>query len=327
MTEHHDSQGAASPPGAIDVHQHLWPDELVDRLRTRSRAPYLRGWTLHTDGEPPHEVDPAGHDVAERVATDQQAGVVTACLSLSAPLGIEGLLRPEAQPLIDAWHRGVRELPDHFRAWVSVPSEDPDVASLAPLLGEDRFVGLQLPATDLLTPFGWERSAALLLAAELAGKPVFVHPGPEPRRVLAGRLPEWWAPVVGYTAQLQAAWWGWQAFGGRELFPRLRLLFAAGAGLAPVLVERHALRGGGRTTVDRDVFVDTSGTGARALEAIVRVLGIDGLVLGSDRPYGGPLEEFLGDAATHAVRVANPARLLEDRPREQGGEQEWAVAS
>ena len=54
------------------------------------------------------------------------------------------------------------------------------------------------------------------VAAELAGKPVFVHPGPEPRRVEGGRLPAWWAPVVGYTAQLQAAWWGWHAFGGRE---------------------------------------------------------------------------------------------------------------
>jgi predicted TIM-barrel fold metal-dependent hydrolase len=322
MTEHHQNRA-----GAIDVHQHLWPDELVDRLRARSRAPYLRGWTLHTDGEPPYDVDPAGHDVATRTAANQKAGVVTACLSLSAPLGIEGLLRPEAQPLIDAWHRGVRELPDHFRAWVSVPSEDPDLASVRRLLAEDRFVGLQLPATDLLTPFAWERSAGLLLAAELAGKPVFVHPGPEPHRVLAGPLPAWWAPVVGYTAQLQAAWWGWQALDGRSLFPRLKVLFGAGAGLAPVLVERHALRGGGRTTVDRDVFVDTSGTGLRALEAIVRVLGIDALVLGSDRPYGDPLEEFLGDAATHAVRVVNPARLLGAGTGVQGGEQEWAVAS
>jgi hypothetical protein len=313
--------------GAIDVHQHLWPDELVDRLRARSKAPYLRGWTLHTDGEPPYDVDPAGHHPATRIAADLEAGVTTACLSLSAPLGIENLLRPEAQPLIDAWHRGVRELPDHFRAWVSVPSEDADVATLTRLLGEDRFVGLQLPATELLTPFGWERSARLLLAAELAGKPVFVHPGPEPRRVLAGRLPEWWAPVVGYTAQLQAAWWGWQAFEGRSVFPRLRVLFGAGAGLAPVLVERHALRGGGRTTIDPDVFVDTSCTGVRALEAVVRVLGIDALVLGSDRPYGDPLQEFLGDAATHAVRVVNPARLLGDRTNERGGELEWAVAS
>ncbi len=284
MPEHHQSK-----PGAIDVHQHLWPDELVDRLRARSHAPYLRGWTLHTDGEPPYDVDAKGHDVATRIAADKEAGVTTACLSLSAPLGIEGLRRPEAQPLIDAWHRGVRGLPGHFRAWASVPNEDADIVGLHQLLSDDRFIGLQLPATELLTPLAWERKAQLLLAAELSGKPVFVHPGPEPRHVLARNLPAWWAPVVGYTAQLQAAWWGWNAIGGRTLFPRLKLVFAAGAGLAPVLSERHALRGGGGTAVDPDVYVDTSGTGERALEAVVRVLGIDALVLGSDRPYAEPL--------------------------------------
>jgi predicted TIM-barrel fold metal-dependent hydrolase len=314
------------PPTAVDVHQHLWPDELVDRLRSRSRAPYLRGWTLHTDGEPPYDVDPAGHDAAARVAADREAGVGTACLSLSSPLGIEGLSRPEAQPLIDAWHRGAHELPEHFRAWASVPGQDADVVGLNALLADDRFVGLQLPATDLLTPLAWERSAHLLLAAELAGKPVFVHPGPEPKRAAAGKLPGWWAPVVGYTAQLQAAWWAWQAVAGRTLFPQLRLVFAAGAGLAPIFSERHAMRGGERTTIDPDVFVDTSGTGERALEAVVRVLGIDALVLGSDRPYAEPLTSFLGDAATRAVRVTNPHRLLTTTAG-HGGEREWAQAS
>ena len=38
---------------AIDVHQHLWPEELVDRLRARTTVPYLRGWTLYTAAEPP----------------------------------------------------------------------------------------------------------------------------------------------------------------------------------------------------------------------------------------------------------------------------------
>jgi len=228
MPEHHQSESSA-----VDVHQHLWPDELVDQLRARSRAPYLRGWTLHTDGEAPYDVDGEGHDVATRIAADKEAGVTTACLSLSAPLGIERLRRPEAQPLIDAWHRGVRDLPTHFRAWASVPAEDADLIALNRLLADDRFVGLQLPATDLLTPLAWEGVAELLLAAELAGKPVFVHPGPEPRRVLAGSLPTWWAPVVGYTAQLQAAWWGWNAVGGRTLFPRLKLVFAAAPGSRP----------------------------------------------------------------------------------------------
>jgi predicted TIM-barrel fold metal-dependent hydrolase len=322
MPEHHQSNS-----GAVDVHQHLWPDEFVDRLRARSRAPYLRGWTLHTDGEPPYDVDEKAHDVATRIATDEEAGVTAACLSLSAPLGIEGLRRPEAQPLIDAWHRGVRALPPHFRGWASVHEVDADVVGLNRLLAEDRFVGLQLPATDLLTPLAWERVAELLQVAELAGNPVLVHPGPEPRIALARNLPAWWAPVVGYTAQLQAAWWGWDAIGGRSLFPRLRLVFAAAAGLAPVLSERHALRGGSRTSVDQDLFVDTSGIGARALDAVVRMLGIDALVLGSDRPYAEPLEEFLGEAATHAVRVTNPHRLLRSEPAPRGGEQEWAVAS
>ncbi len=166
-----------------------------------------------------------------------------------------------------------------------------------------------------------------MLAAQLAGKPVFVHPGPEPRRASGGVLPQWWAPVVGYTAQLQAAWWAWNAIAGRTLFPRLKLVFAAGAGLAPVFAERHALRGGTRSAIDPEVFVDTSGTGERALEAVVRVLGIDALVLGSDRPYAEPLHEFLGEAATRAVRVTNPNRLINPTPATQGGERQWAAAS
>jgi hypothetical protein len=125
---------------------------------------------------------------------------------------------------------------------------------------------------------------------------------------------------------MQAAWWGWHAFGGRTLFPKLRLLFGAGAGLAPLHLERHAMRGGDRVVLEPNVFVDTSCTGSRSLEALVRVLGIDALTLGSDRPYAEPLVEFLGDAATHAVRVVNPTRLLEPVAI-SGGEQEWAVAS
>jgi hypothetical protein len=126
---------------------------------------------------------------------------------------------------------------------------------------------------------------------------------------------------------MQAAWWGWHAFGGRSAFPRLRLVFGAGAGLAPVHHERHVQRGGSDAPVDPDVFVDSSGYGPRALDALVRVLGIDALVLGSDRPYGEPLAELFGDAATHALRVANPARLLGAGATERGGEQAWAFAS
>ena len=121
MTEHHQSD----PSGAIDVHQHLWPDELVDRLRARSRrrtcaagrcTPTANRRTTWT----------------RQAMTSRPASRRTRRRGWSRPAsaspprsGIEGLRRPEAQPLIDAWHRGVRELPDHFRAWASVPERGP----------------------------------------------------------------------------------------------------------------------------------------------------------------------------------------------------------
>lgn len=309
---------------AIDIHQHLWTPEFVDRLRARTQVPYLRGWTLYTAGEAPYEIDPGAHDVERRIADDHESEVGTACLSLSAPLGIEDLPRPQAGLLIDAFHRGVQDLPDHFRAWASVPAIDPDVAGLHTLLADDRFVGLQLPATAVSTPAAWERVAGLLLAAEVTGKAVFIHPGAEQHRPQQQPVPGWWHPTVGYVAQMQAAWWGWQAFGGRSHFSDLRVVFGAAAGLAPVHQERQIARGGEDSPIDPNVFVDTSSYGPRALDALVRVLGIDALVLGSDRPYGEPIRDFLGNASTYALRVRNPGRLITPTPAEDVS---WAVAS
>jgi predicted TIM-barrel fold metal-dependent hydrolase len=273
-------------------------------------------------------VSPGDHDPLARVQLDREAGVDVACVSLSAPLGIETLPRRDAAPLVRAWHRGVVALPDHFRAWASLPATDPDLEELAVLLANSRFVGLQLPATQLLTPAAWERLAPVLAVAEAAGVPVLVHPGPVPRSPLDRDVPGWWAAVVGYTGQLTAAWWAWHAVSGRELFPHLRVVFAAAAGLAPVHHERHAIRGGESQPVDPELYVDSSGYGPRALDAVVRVLGIDALVLGSDRPYATPLTELFGEAATHAVRVTNPARLLgRDFPEVDAGEQRWQFAS
>jgi hypothetical protein len=294
---------------AIDLHQHLWPEPLIEQLRRRTRAPYLRGWTLHTDGEPPYDVDPTDHDVQRRIALDQRADVGLACVSLSAPLGIEALPREEAGALIDAWHLGASDLPGHFAAWASVPADEPDLSVLAGLLAGP-FIGLQLPATQLATPGDWLAVGDVLRTAELAGKPVFVHPGP----ATVGAEPSWWAPVVGYVGQLQASWWGWHAMGGRAQFPDLRLVFAAGAGLAPLQHERLVARGGRLGPVDPHVFVDTSSYGAQAVDGLARALGIDAIVLGSDRPYAEPLRSALGDAATKLIRVDNPRRALGPRP-------------
>ncbi|MFD7666533.1 amidohydrolase [Streptomyces sp. NPDC059788] len=291
-----------------DVHQHLWPPQFVDLLRTRDAPPRLDGWTLHLPGEPPYAVAPADHDPSTRTELARGDGLDRALLSLSSPLGVEYLPPAEAAPLLDAFHEGALALPAPFGVWASpcLSAPAPDPAPVVRLLRRG-CAGLQLPATALLDATGWARRAPLLDAAARLDKPLFVHPGPAPPPPPGG--PPWWPALVPYLQQLHAAWFAFRAF-GRPRHPRLRVCFAALAGLAPLHGERLAARGGDRGRVDPDVYYETSSYGTRAVDAVVRAVGIDAVVSGSDRPYAAPDLPDLGAAAVHALRTANPARLL-----------------
>jgi hypothetical protein len=254
---------------------------------------------------PDYAVDPRDHDVAVRLAEAAVDELDFALVSISAPLGIELLAASEAQELLDAYHEGVLALPAPFGAWAAACLSEVDPAGLQSQLDRG-FVGLQLPATALLDVDGYERARPLLDVLEQARRPLFIHPGPA---VTAGDAPPWWPPIVSYVQQMHAAWYAFRAY-GRARHPRLRVCFAMLAGLAPLHGERAASRAGLRTVVDADVFLEISSYGTRALDATVRVLGIDALVNGSDRPYAGPVPPDLGDAARLALRSTNPVRLL-----------------
>lgn len=291
-------------PSAIDVHQHLWPAAFLDALRSRRRPPMLRDWLLHTAGEAPYAVDRRDHDAARRADTDAAMGTIV--LAPSAPLGIESLPPGEAVVLLDAWHEGIRELGAPFAGWAAISSVDPDVDGLADLLEDPAMVGLQVPATLVADPAALERATPVLRRCEQLNRPVLVHPGPAHR---SEGSPLWWPAVVDYVTQLQAAWWAWFAI-GRSLLPRLRICFAAGAGLAPVHHERLQQRGGGPFVVDPDVYVDTSSYGRQGVDALVRALGVDCVVLGSDRPYAAPTDPSQGAAAWRQISWNNPNRLI-----------------
>lgn len=304
-----------------DVHQHAWPEPLVDALRARSAAPRIVGDTLLLDGEPDFEVTPdqgVRAPLAERRATDAADGVDRALLSLSSPLGVETLPPDEAAPLLDAWH-GLAVGPeaaldvDAHGLWAAVNLVEPDLDALRDHLAVPGVVGLQVPATALLDPAALERLAPVLAVVEDADRPVLVHPGPA---AAAGGsdLPGWWPALTSYTAQLTAAWFAWHV-AGRALLPDLRVCFVALAGLAPLHHERLAARGGAFGAVDPGVFYDTSSYGPRAVDAVVRVVGVDPVVHGSDRPYALPRDPCLGEAFTHALFVSNPQQLLHGGPR------------
>ena len=317
--------GGAGDPGAgrswlgdeaptVDVHQHLWPAGLIDALRARRRPPCMHGWTLELAGEPDCEIDPAAHDVDRRAAQAWEDGLDIALVSLSSPLGIESLPANEAADLLAAYHDGVLGLPGSFGGWAAACLSEIDPGALARELDRG-FVGLQLPATALLDAGGYERAGPLLDLLEATARPLLIHPGPA--ALVAGGLPSegapsvpgWWPAVVGYVQQMHAAWFAFRAY-GRPRHPDLRVCFALLAGLAPLHGERVAARTGDRNVVDPEVFLEISSYGTRAVDATIRVLGVDGLVHGSDRPYADPARLDLGAAAVHALRSANPKRLL-----------------
>jgi 6-methylsalicylate decarboxylase len=298
----------------VDVHQHLWPEALVGELRRRSQPPRLESWTLLTASEAPFDVNPADHDAGRRAAQAACDGADRVIVGLSSPLGIEYLAPGEAEPLLDAYHRGVAELGAPFAGWAAACLTEIDPGGLAKQLDRG-FAGLQLPATAVANEAGYRRCGPLLEVLAERDRPLFIHPGP-----VAGAVadPPWWAALVPYVQQLHAAWFAFRAY-GRLAHPRLRVCFAALAGLAPLHGERLAARGGAdqlaRGVVDPGVFVETSSYGSRAVDAVVRVLGVDMLIFGSDRPYARPCPDHgLGSAARHAIGVTNPDRLLHSDP-------------
>ncbi len=292
---------------AVDVHQHLMPPPLIAALRRRDQPPCLRGWRLELAGEPPYQVDPPDHDVDRRAEQATTDGLQLALVSLSSALGVELLPPAEARALLDAYHEGAVSLPCPFAAWAATCMSDIHPMTLEQTL-EHGFVGLQLPATELLDEDGYDRIGSLLALLEDRGRPLLIHPGPV-ASVPRG-APAWWPSVVSYVQQMHAAWFAFRVH-GRARHPKLRVCFAMLAGLAPLHGERLAARAGERSAVDEDVYLDISSYGTRAVDATARVLGVDVFVNGSDRPYADPTAPDLGAAALLALRHANPFRLLD----------------
>jgi len=84
------------------------------------------------------------------------------------------------------------------------------------------------------------------------------------------------------------------------------------AGCAPLQHERLTARGGPAQAIHDDrSWYDVSSYGPHAVDAMLRVVGVDRLVLGSDRPVADPPAlASLGEAVIHAIARVNPAAVL-----------------
>src|SRR3954447_9112769 len=309
----------------LDVHQHLLTEPLMSALSARSRPPRVRrdgdgGWLLELAGDPAHRIAPDEFDAEARAARVEADGVARALVCMSSVFGIESLPRDEAQPLLDAYAEGVAELPPEFGHWASACVADPQPDEVEQRLSDNPdAVGLALPAAALGGADELAHLAPVLERLERLDAPPLVRPGPAPGFQAQApppprpTPPPWWPALTRYVQEMHAAWFAFIAF-GRAQHPDLRVVFVMLAGLAPLHLERLAARGGpAQDGIDRGVFFDTSSYGPQAIDGMVRALGVDQIVYGSDRPFAEPRRWTLGEAARHATLVTNPARLIGPR--------------
>lgn len=285
---------------SYDLHQHLWPEALIEALRGRRDRPRLRKGVLElAEGE--WEVDLAAHRLAARLEALDRDEIDIAVISCPPTLGLD-------EDLVAGYHQGILEL---------VAAADGRLQALA--CGEviDGFVGACLPATALSDP---ESLAPLLAELDRRGSFLFVHPAPA---ATPAGMPDWWQAVVAYTAQMQAAYAAWLAWGSVD-WPDLRVVFAILAGGAPFQLERLASRGvETRSVLNPNVYLETASYGDRALELSLATYGVTQIVYGSDAPVIDPEPTLrsvrgFGQAVADAVCRENPARLLQPRDIEQG---------
>jgi 6-methylsalicylate decarboxylase len=277
----------------LDIHQHLWTEPLLSALSRRRELPFIRsehGLTvLYLAGERPFVLDLSAESPAQRARLAERDGLARALVCLSSPLGIESLARPEAQPLLDAYHEGALGLGEPFGVWGAVALDRPDPDDVDRALDRG-CVGVCLPAGALADVTALARVGTLLARLEERNAPLFVHPGPGARRAQGAALgdPLWWPALTGYVQCMQASWLAFLAR-GRAAHPQLRVAFAMLAGLAPLHGERLASRGGPVEQIaDPLVFLDTSSYGAAAIRAVAEVVGAEQLLYGSDRPVVEP---------------------------------------
>jgi predicted TIM-barrel fold metal-dependent hydrolase len=261
---------------SFDIHQHLWPEQLVAALRKRDRAPRIEDDRLIL-GEGTFDAGLQDHDLETRLGVLDDAGIDVAVVSLQPTLACDGITE-----LVDAYHEGILEL---------VAAAEGRLRAFAVAECREGFAGACVPAPALVA--GIDRLASELVSG---GQTLFVHPGPVPPPP-DGALP-WWPALVDYPAQMQAAYAAWLTHGN----PELRVAFGILAGGGPFHLERLRARGGDVPV--KPVFFDTASYGPLALRLTSEACGPNCLVFGSDAPV---MDAAAAVASVEAAGVADVA--------------------
>jgi predicted TIM-barrel fold metal-dependent hydrolase len=311
----------------IDMHSHFYGGGLVDTLTARQQRPYLRtrddGVTVMVamNGEFPFTAHYHDHRVG--LAEMKAAGLTHRMLTFPGALGVDLLPAAEIATAISDYNNHLAQLTQDTKGALiglgGVPLADMDLAC-AEVIRIRRDLGLPgiiLPSNYFNSLGEAEEMRPLLEAANEFGCHIMLHPGlkvgqeppPRPADNIQYRLSavdlQSSAAQVALTVILSDM---------LEAYPNITFQIVNLGGTLPFIFERIESIARHRNPDEpfptdrlRRLWYDCASLGPRALEAAVKVLGADRIMLGSDYPI------FKDDPYSHAVVPAD----LSDTEKEQ----------
>lgn len=327
-------------PGPLDIHAHVVPARLMERLASGARPGFgvetgEAGRRLVIGGKPMRmSVTPAMDSLDIRLQAMEEQGVAAQLVSPWIALADYTLSEADgiwfAETLNESIAEFVRATPDRFAGIGSVPLQAPEKAAemLGRAMRELGLLGVEIntsagPDTFLddpsIEPF-WA-------AAEELGAFIVVHPslggtGAQFSRYYLNNLIH--NPLETTVAGAHLI------FGGvMERHPRLKILLVHGGGFLPYDLGR--LRRGGSVRQETKVsmsgsvedsfhrfYFDTVTHSVPALQFLVGLAGPEHVLLGSDYPFdmgdpdlvGTVRQAALGDAAERLVLRGSAERVL-----------------
>jgi hypothetical protein len=271
-----------------DVHQHLWPESLVEALAERAAANGITIVRVYGSTEHPSVTGSAFDDPADkRHATDgaplRHSG--STCSTTRKP-SLRGRITRVRAPrsaergrlLAPRWAVSRRVSPARSSPRTTWPTSTASPPARRP------------PAARALRLFIRVRSAAC-------------------------GAPARWASTIDYTAQMQRAYGRWLAH-GVERWPDLRTCSRSSPEVRRSSSSAAQARGFDITNaLHPTIFLDTSSYGRRALEFCLATFGARQIVFGSDAPVIDSTITLahvrsFGQAAVQALCHDNPTILL-----------------
>jgi aminocarboxymuconate-semialdehyde decarboxylase len=289
----------------IDFHNHYYPPEYVDALRSPASRSSVKV-TCDAAGNPcvhyPGDYNilvPGHRDIDYRQRVLDEHHVDTQVLTFTTPgvhVEAPSISVEWARMVNDAFARVVGERTGRFTALATLPLNDP-AASVTEL--ERAVKDLGLPGAMVFSNVNHialadERYSALWKKADALGAVIYIHPT-DPSGVDA-MLDYWLMPLVGFLMDTTLAASKLVFSGVVERHPRIRWVLTHMGGAVPYLAER--LDRGWRAFADcrrhidkppseylRTFYYDTVNFNPSAVRLALDFAGEDRLLAGSDYPH------------------------------------------